>query len=344
MTGFPFLSFVSCFFFYLFHVSLTHTPHHIYFLIKFTSRTIETPPKETTIEIPPKKTTIETSPKETTIETPLKETTIETPPKKATPTTNPYQTPEKRIPTTAAKSTSTKLFNMTKSPMTMNDREIEVFNISNEDLVVPEKIDIHNILFYQEPGHSIADGTKKMDKLCLQVPVHDPEDYNEKRYGVVVNKAGRIFVKVPRHSAAASNSLDLYDTEYKSGIADGHKEYATRTKEYQRDGKKDELFNIFALDVPFKCTTQYNVKQSSTLCSSTWAGEDIYMADQQLKVVWKKLSGETDIAILFLVFSIGIEDSIRDIELSTDKDVIDTFSELSILAQKRKTKGTRMYS
>ena len=120
----------------------------MYFLIKSTSRTIETPPKETTIEIPPKKTTIETSPKETTIETPLKETTIETLPKKATPTTNPYQTPKKRIPTAAAKSTSTKLFNMTKSPMTMNNREIEVFNISNEDLVVPEKIDIHNILFY----------------------------------------------------------------------------------------------------------------------------------------------------------------------------------------------------
>ena len=68
------------------------------------------------------------------------------------------------------------------------------------------------------------------------------------------------------------------------------------------------------------------------------------MADQQLKVVWKKLSGDVDIAILFLVFSIGIEDSVRHIELSTNKDVIDTFSELSILAQKRKTKGTRMYS
>ena len=86
------------------------------------------------------------------------------------------------------------------------------------------------------------------------------------------------------------------------------------------------------------------MKQSSTLRSSTWAGEDIYLVDQQLKVVWKKLSGDVDIAILFLVFSIGIEDSIRDIKLSTDKDVIDTFSELSILAKKRKTKGTSMFS
>ena len=225
---------------------------------------------------------------------------------------------------------------MTKSPMKMSNKEIKVYTLSDEDLLIPENIDIHNILIYQEPGHSIADGTKKMDKLCLQIPVQDPDDYNEKRFGVAVNKAGRVFVKIPRHAAAASNSLELYEKQYKSGIADGHKEYATRTKEHERNGRKDELFKIFALDLPFKATTQYNVVASTTLCTSTWAGEDIYLVDQKLGVVWKKLIGDVDMPVLFLKFSIGIEDSVRDIELSHDKDVIDTFNELSILAAKKK--------
>ena len=72
---------------------------------------------------------------------------------------------------------------------------------------------------------------------------------------------------------------------YTSGVADGHKEYATTTKELKRDDKKDELFKIFAINVPFKCTTQYNLKASKYLCSSTWAGDDIYLVDQEFKVV-----------------------------------------------------------
>ena len=41
--------------------------------------------------------------------------------------------------------------------------------------------------------------------------------------------------------------------------------------------------------------------------------------------------------VRFLTFSIGIEDSIRDIELSPNKDVIDTLKELSLAARKKKT-------
>ena len=63
--------------------------------------------------------------------------------------------------------------------------------------------------FYQEPGHSITDGTKKMDKFCLQIPVQNPDDYNGNRFGVAVNKGCQVFVKIPKHAAAASNSKEL---------------------------------------------------------------------------------------------------------------------------------------
>ena len=72
--------------------------------------------------------------------------------------------------------------------MKMNDKEIEVFTLTTDNLLIPENIDVHGILFYQEYGHSIADGTKKMDKFCLQVPVQDPDDYNGNSFGVAVNK------------------------------------------------------------------------------------------------------------------------------------------------------------
>ena len=87
--------------------------------------------------------------------------------------------------------------------MKMKDKEIEinVFNISEEALVVPDNIDIHDILYYQEPGHSVADGTKKMNKFRLQVPIHIPDDYREKRFGVALSAGSRIYVKIPRHSA-----------------------------------------------------------------------------------------------------------------------------------------------
>ena len=84
-----------------------------------------------------------------------------------------------------------------------------------------------------------------------------------------VSTGGRIYVEIPRHLAATTESQVLYEEKYTSGVAYGHKDYATRTKELQRDGKKDELFKIFATNVPFKCTTQYNLKASKTLCSST---------------------------------------------------------------------------
>ena len=274
----------------------------MYFLIKFTSRTIGTPPKKTTIE---------------------------TSPTKATKTTNPYKTPEKRI--------TTKLFNLTKSPMKMNVKELELIIVSEDDLSIPENINVNGILFYIESGHSIAGGTKKMDKFCLQIPVQDPDDYHNDRFGVAVNKEGRIFVKMPRHAAAASDSKGLYKKDYRSGIADGHKEFATRTIAHQRDGRTYELFKIVAIDVPFKATTQYNVKASTTLRSSTWAGEDIYLVDQQFKVVWKTFSDDMEMPVMFLKFSIGMEDSIREIKLSHDNDVIDTLRELSIAARERKS-------
>ena len=100
-----------------------------------------------------------------------------------------------------------------------------------------------------------------------------------------MNKGGQVFVKIPRHAAAASNSKGLYEEEFKSVIADGHKEFATRTKEHQRDGRTHELFNILALDLPFKATTQFNMKASATYCTSPWAGEGICLADQKLSVV-----------------------------------------------------------
>ena len=84
--------------------------------------------------------------------------------------------------------------------------------------------------------------------------------------------------------------------------------------------------------------TQYILKASTTFCSLTWADNDIYLVDQELKVVWRKLSGDTNVPILFLTFSIGIEDSVRGIKLSCDKykDAIDTLKELYIAARKGK--------
>ena len=105
-----------------------------------------------------------------------------------------------------------------------------------------------------------------MDTFCLQIPIHDLDDYYDQRFGVAVSRGavstgGRIHGKIPRHSAATTKSRDLYKEKYTSGVVDGHKEYATRTKELKRDGKKDELFKIFAINVLFKCTTQYNLKK-----------------------------------------------------------------------------------
>ena len=111
---------------------------------------------------------------------------------------------------------------MTKSP------EVQVFTITKEQLLTPEDIDCNGVLFYQEYGHSIAEGTKEMDKFCLQIPVQDPDDYNGNRFGVAVNKEGRILAKVPKHPAAASYSKELYKENYKSGIVDGHKEFVTK--------------------------------------------------------------------------------------------------------------------
>ena len=226
---------------------------------------------------------------------------------------------------------------MTKSPMKTNNKELEVITLSKGDLLIPENIYIYGILFYTESGHIIANGTKKMDKLCLQIPVQDPDYYRATRFGVAVNKEGRVLVKIPRHAAAASDSKGLYKKEYKSGIADGHKEFATRKIAHQCDGRTYELFKIVAIDVPFKATTQYNVKARKTLRSSTWAGEDIYLVDQQFKVGWKIFSGDIEIPVIFLKFSIGMEDSIREIELSHDNDVIDTLRELSIAAREKQS-------
>ena len=39
--------------------------------------------------------------------------------------------------------------------------------------------------------------------------------------------------------------------------------------------------------------------------------------------------------VMFLTFSVGIEDSIREIELADDNDVIDTLAELSIAVKKK---------
>ena len=61
------------------------------------------------------------------------------------------------------------------------------------------------------------------------------------------------------------------------------------------------------------------------------------MADQKLQVIWKKLAGDVETAILFLKFSIGIKASIREIKLSPDEDVIDSLNELSITAKKKKS-------
>ena len=204
----------------------------------------------------------------------LKSKTIETPPKKAIKTTNPYKTPEKGITIAAAKSTSTKLFDMTKSPMKTNDKEIEVFTLSKDDLLIPEKIYVHGILFYQEPGHNIADVTKKMDKSCLQIPVQDPDDFNGDCFGVAANKGSRVFVKIPRHAAAASNSKNLYKEKYKSGIADGYKEFETRTKEHQRSGRKDELFKIFSsrFTIQSYYSVQYDSKYNLSYIAMGWRG------------------------------------------------------------------------
>ena len=181
-----------------------------------------------------------------------------------------------------------------------------------------------------------------MDKLCLQVPVHDPGDYREKRFGVVMSTGAvgtdnRIYVKIPKHSVVTTESRDLHEEKYTSGVAEGHKEYATRTKELKRNGKKDELFKIFAINVPFKYTIQYNLIVSKDLCSSIWAGDDIYLIDQEFKVVYKTFSGDIDMPVMFLTFSIGIEDSIRDIKLCCNKDIIDTLKGLSIIARKKKS-------
>ena len=61
---------------------------------------------------------------------------------------------------------------------------------------------------------------------------------------------------------------------------------------------------------------------------------------------WSKVVGclETfsdniEMSVMFLKFSIGMEDSIREIELSDDNDVIDTLKELSIAARKKKSNG-----
>ena len=292
-----FLLFISCF-------SLTHTTsHHIYFLIKFTSRTIENPPKKTTIENPPKI---------------------------ATKTTIQYKTPEKAITTAAAKSTSTKHFNMTKSP------EVQVFTITKEQLLTPENIDCHSVLFYLEYGHSITGGTKKMDKFCVQIPIQDPNDYHSGRIGVAMNKESQILGKVPKHPAAASNSKELCEEDYTIVIADGHRELATRTKEHQRDGRNDELIKIFALDLPFKATTQYNKIASKAYCTIPWAGEDTCLVDHKFSVIWKELSKGTRMPVMFVTYSVGIENSIRDVELADDNDVIDTLAELSIAAKKEK--------
>ena len=94
--------------------------------------------------------------------------------------------------------------------MKMNVKELELIIVSEDDLSIPENINVNGILFYIESGHSIAHGTKKMDKLCLQIPVQDPDDYGVKRFGVAVNKKSWVFVKIPRHAAAASDSKGLY--------------------------------------------------------------------------------------------------------------------------------------
>ena len=219
---------------------------------------------------------------------------------------------------------------MTKSP------EVQVFTITKEQLLTPEDIDCNGVLFYQEHGHSIAEGTKKMDKFCLQIPVQDPDDYNGKRFGVAVNKEGQILGKVPKHPAAASNSKELYEEDYTTGIADGHRELATRTKEHQRNGRNDELIKIFALDLPFKATTQYNEIASNIYRTIPWAGEDTCLVDHKFSVIWKELSEGTRMPVMFVTYSVGIENSIREVELPDDNDVIDTLAELSIAAKKEK--------
>ena len=226
---------------------------------------------------------------------------------------------------------------MTKSP------EVESFTITREQLLTPENIDCHGVLFYQEYGHSIAGGTKKMDKFCVQIPIQDPEDYHSVRIGVAVNKEGQILGKVPKHPAAASNSKELYEEDYTTGIADGHRELATRTKEHQRNGRNDELIKIFALDLPFKATTQYNKIASKAYRTIPWAGEDTCLVDHKFSVIWKELSEGKRMPVMFVTYSVGIENSIRDVELADDNDVIDTLKELSIAAKKEESNAYGMW-
>ena len=173
-----------------------------------------------------------------------------------------------------------------------------------------------------------------MDKFCVQIPVQDPDDYYSGRIGVAVNKEGQILGKVPKHPAAASNSKELYEEDYTTGIADGHRELATRTKEHQRNGRNDELIKIFALDLPFKATTQYNKIASKIYRTSPWAGEGTCLADHKFSVIWKELSEGIRMPVMFVTYSVGIENSIREVKLADDNDVIDTLAELSIAAKK----------
>ena len=75
------------------------------------------------------------------------------------------------------------------------------------------------------------------------------------------------------------------------------------------------------------------MKASTTYRTSPWAGEGICLADQKLSVVWKTFLDDIEMPVMFLKFSIGMEDSIREIELSHDDDVIDMLAELSFAAR-----------
>ena len=114
------------------------------------------------------------------------------------------------------------------------------------------------MLLYKNPGNSIENNTKKVDKLMVQFPVQNPDNYYAKYYGLIVNKENRrILAKIPRHLAALPNSQALYKDKCNSEVADCHNEYATRTKEHIPNDNKNKLPNGFTINIPFKYTTKY---------------------------------------------------------------------------------------
>lgn len=214
--------------------------------------------------------------------------------------------------------------------------------LSNEDLEFPEHIQIEGLSFHMEEGHVFNSGSKAVDYLVTSLPISDPDDYTERRYGLVIAEGNRLIVKIPKHRQSQYNTVGLYGSLLAAThIANKHKEMASRMKTLIRNKNVDELVNMFSIKLPWQVTNKYTTNSSTGTMmyeegepSVSWAGEKTLKVQEELVTQWKFLASTgVKVPLLSLEFRVAIPDTVKLLEVSMESTT-DYLAQLTMATKK----------